>query len=82
MLKPTLRQRFRIWVAARLFGLARRVSKGIEPRFLANAQEAFLVADREKNRQLVVGSRTTLHDPNAPLIDPVVSSGPREGGPR
>lgn len=55
MLKPTRRQRFRIWLASKLFGLARRVSKGIEPRFLANAQEAFLVADRERNAQLVAG---------------------------
>lgn len=75
MLKPTRRQRFRIWLASKLFGLARRVSKGIEPRFLANAQEAFLVADRERNERLLAAAETRRprHDiagePADPLVD-------------
>ncbi len=69
MLRPTRRQRLRIWLAARLFGWARKLSEGIEPCYRANAQEAFLAADRQRNEMLVASGRITGDDADRLLSD-------------
>ncbi len=73
MLVPTRRQRLRIWLASKLFGWARKLSEGIEPRFRANAQEAFLAADRQRNEMLVVSGRVTGSDVDDLQLDRIAS---------